>query len=79
MGIAGKCLTDNAWGGTGAKLVIETCSGQRNQQWSRNTSGEYVMAFQGLCLTDPSGSTANGTQVKAQTCTNASDQHWSVP
>jgi ricin-type beta-trefoil lectin protein len=77
--VAGKCLTDNTWGGTGTKLVIEACNGQRNQQWSRNTSGEYVLAFQGLCLTDPSSSTTNGTQVKAQNCTNATDQHWSVP
>jgi hypothetical protein len=77
--VVGKCLTDNGWGGTGTKLVIEACNGQRNQQWTRNTSGEYVLAFQGLCLTDPSGATANGTQVKAQTCSNASDQHWSVP
>jgi hypothetical protein len=77
--VNGKCLTDNTWGGNGAKLVIEACNGQRNQQWSRNTSGEYVLAFQGLCLTDPGGSTTNGTQVKVQTCVNASDQHWSVP
>lgn len=77
--VVGKCLTDNGWGGTGTKLVIEACNGQRNQQWSRNTSGEYVLAFQGLCLTDPSSSTTNGTQVKAQNCTNATDQHWSVP
>ena len=77
--VVGKCLTNNTWGGTGTKLVIEACNGQRNQQWSRNSSGEYVLAFQGLCLTDPSGSTTNGTQVKVQPCTNASDQHWSVP
>ena len=77
--VAGKCLTDNGWGGTGTKLVIEACNGQRNQQWTHNTSGEYVLAFQGLCLTDPGGATTNGTQVKAQTCSNASDQHWSVP
>jgi serine protease len=77
--VAGKCLTDNGWGGTGTKLVIEACNGQRNQQWTRNTSGEYVLAFQGLCLTDPGGSTTNGTQVRVQTCSNASDQHWSVP
>ena len=66
-------------GGTGTKLMIEACNGQRNQLWSRNSSGEYVLAFQGLCLTDPSGSTTNGTQVKVQTCSNASDQHWSIP
>ena len=77
--VVGKCLPDSTWGGTGTKLVIEACNGQRNQLWSRNSSGEYVLAFQGLCLTDPSGSTTNGTQVKVQTCSNASDQHWSIP
>ena len=77
--VNGKCLADSTWGGTGTRLVIESCNGQRNQQWSRNTSGEYVLAFGGLCLTDPSGATANGTQVKVQTCVNATDQHWSVP
>ncbi len=30
----------------------------------------------GLCLTDPSGATLNGTQVKARTCQNYKDQHW---
>ena len=76
--VNGKCLTDSTWGGFGTKLVIEPCNGQRNQQWSRNTSGEYVLAYKGLCLTDP-GSTTNGTQVQVQSCSNASDQHWSVP
>ena len=77
--IVGKCLTNNTWGGPGTKLVIEPCNGQRNQHWSRNTSGEYVLAYHGLCLTDPSGSTTNGTQVQVQNCVNAADQHWSVP
>lgn len=77
--VAGKCLTDSTWGGTGTKLVIEACNGQRNQKWSRSSSGEYVLAFHGLCLTDPGGSTTNGTQVRVQACSNGSDQHWSVP
>ena len=77
--VNGKCLTDSTWGGPGTKLVIEACNGQRNQQWSRNSSGEYVLAYKGLCLTDPGGSTTNGTQVQVQNCSNASDQHWSVP
>ena len=77
--VNGKCLTDSTWSGTGTKLVIEACNGQRNQQWSHNASGEYVLAFRGLCLTDPGGSTTNGTQVKVQTCMNATYQHWSIP
>ena len=79
MTVVGKCLAKNNWGGSGTKLVIEACNGQRNQQLSRNASGEYVLAYNGLCLTDPSSSTTNGTQVQAHNCTNATDQHWSVP
>jgi serine protease len=77
--VRSKCLTDSNGGGSGTPLVIETCNGQRNQQWSRNSSGEYVLAGTSLCLTDPSNSTTNGTQVQVQTCKNATDQHWSVP
>lgn len=77
--IASKCLTNNTGGGSGAKLVIETCNGGRTQRWARNSAGEYVLAGTNLCLTDPGGATSNGTQVEVQTCANASDQHWSVP
>src|SRR5262249_31196984 len=76
--VVGKCLTGNSWGGVGTKLVIEPCNGQRNKQWSHNASNEYVLAFKGLCLT-LRGSIANGTQVQVVTCTNANDQHWSLP
>ncbi len=77
--VAGKCLTDSTWGGPGTKLVIEACNGQRNQQWSHNSSDEYVLAYKGLCLTDPGSSTTNGTQIQVQNCANAPAQRWSVP
>jgi hypothetical protein len=77
--VRSKCLTDNTGGGSGTPLVIETCNGARNQLWSRNIAGEYVLALNNLCLTDPGNSTTNGTQVQVQTCKNAADQHWSIP
>jgi len=77
--VAGKCLADGNWGGRDTKLVLWSCDGQRNQRWSRNSDAEYVLAFKGLCLTDPGNSTTNGTQVQVRTCANAADQHWSLP
>jgi hypothetical protein len=38
-----------------------------------------VLALNGLCLTDPSGSTVNGTQVVIHTCKDYKDQRWSLP
>jgi Ricin-type beta-trefoil lectin domain len=77
--VVGKCLTDSTGGGSGTKLVIETCTGQRNQRWTRNWAGEYWLSSVGLCLTDPAGSTTNGTQVQVQNCANTPAQRWSVP
>ena len=44
-----------------------------------HSNGEYVLALNGLCLTDPSGSATNGTQVVIRTCSNFADQHWTGP
>jgi len=77
--VRSKCLTDSSEGGSGTPLVIETCNGAKDQQWSRNSVGEYVLVSTNLCLTDPGNAITNGTQVQVQTCKNAADQHWSVP
>ena len=73
------CLADHDYTGAGTKLVMWTCVGNRNEQWTHKSNGEYVLAVQSLCLTDPSGSTVNGTQVQIRTCQNFKDQHWSLP
>lgn len=79
LSVLGKCLADSTGGGTGTKLVIFTCNAQASQTWSHRSNGEYVLALNGLCLTDPSGSSVNGTQVQLRTCQNFKDQHWSLP
>ena len=79
LSVQGKCLDDSSQGGAGAKMVLWTCNGHSAQTWAHNSSGEYVLKLNGLCLTDPSGSATNGTQVVIRTCSNFDDQHWTLP
>ncbi len=79
LSVLGKCLDDSSQGGAGAKLVIWTCNGHAAQTWTHRSNGEYVLKLNGLCLTDPSGSATNGTQVVIRKCANFADQHWTGP
>jgi hypothetical protein len=79
LSVLGKCLDDVSQGGSGAKLVVWNCNGHKAQTWTHRANGEYVLKLNGLCLTDPSGSSVNGTQVQVRACQNFADQHWSLP
>jgi Ricin-type beta-trefoil lectin domain/Putative Ig domain len=79
LSVLGKCLDDSSQGGAGAKLVIWTCNGHAAQTWTHKSNGEYVLKLNGLCLTDPSGSATNGTQVVIRKCANFADQQWTGP
>jgi Ricin-type beta-trefoil lectin domain/Putative Ig domain len=79
LSVQGKCLDDSSQGGSGAKLVIWTCNGHNAQLWTHKSNSEYVLKLNGLCLTDPSGSSTNGTQVQIRRCRNFADQHWTGP
>jgi len=79
LSVQGKCLDDSSQGGAGAKLVIWTCNGHAAQTWTHRSNSEYVLKLNGLCLTDPSGSATNGTQVVIRKCANFADQHWIGP
>jgi len=79
LSVVGKCLDDASRGGAGSKLVIWTCNGHKAQTWSHRSNGEYVLKLNGLCLTDPSGSSVNGTQVQIRTCRDYNDQKWTLP
>jgi Ricin-type beta-trefoil lectin domain/Putative Ig domain len=76
--VLGKCLADPKGTGAGTKLVIETCGGT-GQTWKHKSNGEYVLRLNSLCLTDPSGSATDGTQVQIRTCSDFADQKWSLP
>jgi hypothetical protein len=77
--VLGKCLNDAAHTGAGTKLVIWGCNTHLSQLWTHRSNGEYVLKLNGLCLTDPNGSSVNGTQVQIRVCKNFADQHWTLP
>ncbi len=79
LSVLGKCLSDKHYTGAGTKLVLWTCIGNRNEQWAHHSDGEYVLATNSLCLTDPSNASANGTQVEIRACHDFKDQRWSLP
>ena len=79
LSVDGVCLADHQYTGAGTKLVLWNCVGNKNEQWTHRSNGEYVLATNGLCLTDPGNSTVNGTQVEISTCANTKNQHWSLP
>jgi len=79
LSVQGKCLDDSSQGGAGAKMVLWTCNGHAAQIWTHHTNGEYTLKLNGLCLTDPSGSATDGTQVVIRKCSNFADQHWTLP
>ena len=77
----GKCLNDQASGGSGSKVILYTCNHTPNEMWTHNSRDEYALKAHGgsLCLDDPGYSTRNGTQFIVYTCNNGSNQHWSLP
>jgi Ricin-type beta-trefoil lectin domain/Putative Ig domain len=79
LNVLGGCLSDKHYTGAGTKLVLWSCIGHGNEQWAHHSNGEYVLATNGLCLTDPSSSKVNGTQVEIRACRNFKDQRWSLP
>ena len=79
LSVLGKCLDDSSQGGSGAPLVIWTCNGHAAQIWRHKSNGEYVLKLNGMCLTDPSGSATNGTQVVVRKCAAFADQTWTLP
>jgi serine protease len=79
LSVFGSCLSDRSYTGASTKLVLWSCIGNKNEQWRHLSNGEYVLATNGLCLTDPSGSTVNGTQVEIRACHDYADQRWSGP
>jgi hypothetical protein len=65
VSVLGKCLDDSTQGGADSPLVIWSCNGHKAQTWAHFANGEYVLALNHLCLTDPSDSTTNGTRSRS--------------
>lgn len=73
------CMNAKGTGRSGSPVILWPCTGARNEIWSHNATGEYVLKANGLCLDDPSYSTRNGTQLDVYRCTRGANQHWSLP
>ena len=69
----GKCVTAST------RVYQEPCKDAADQVWTRRSNGEYALKSNGLCLTDPFGSTVNGTQLTVTACRNLARQHWALP
>jgi hypothetical protein len=60
----GKCLDIDGDGtAAGTKVELYTCNGVGGQVWQQQSNGSLLNPQSGLCLDDPSGNTANGTQL----------------
>lgn len=77
--VAGDCLA--AAGSTsGSAIELEPCTAHDTaEQWRQGAGWELVNPASGLCLTDPSGATTDGTQLEAVTCAAAAYQEWRLP
>jgi hypothetical protein len=78
----GLCLNDKGNGGNGSKLNLYTCTGTPQEIWIYN-SLKHVYTLRshnfGLCITIPNSSTKNGIQLRANTCHDGANQHWTLP
>jgi GH25 family lysozyme M1 (1,4-beta-N-acetylmuramidase) len=73
----------------GAKVQLETCTGQADQQWqlvypasvNHTLSGAVLALYNpgyGMCLSDPGNSKTNGTQQIAWPCYGYKGQEWTL-
>ena len=78
---AGRGLNDRGAGGNGSPVIMYSCTHAADETWTHNTRGQYVLrAHNGtLCLTDPSSSARNGTQLTVSRCSTSAGQRWSLP
>jgi GH25 family lysozyme M1 (1,4-beta-N-acetylmuramidase) len=76
--IHAKCLTA---GGTASlsTVALAACTGAASQQWQAGTGASLVSLGSGLCLDDPSSSTANGAALQLFTCNGGRNQKWTLP
>lgn len=78
----GLCLNDKGNGGNGSALNLYTCTGIPQEIWIYN-SLKHIFTLRShnftLCITIPNSSTKNGVLLRANTCHNGNNQHWSLP
>ncbi|MEQ0564504.1 ricin-type beta-trefoil lectin domain protein [Amycolatopsis sp. NEAU-NG30] len=74
-----KCLDASGQGtADGTPVIIWTCSGQANQQWTVNADGTITGVQSGRCLDATGQGTANGTRLILWTCNRQANQQWTL-
>jgi beta-glucosidase len=77
--VLGNCLdVDGAGTANGTLVDLYTCNGTVAQVWQPQSNGELVNPNSGKCL-DDTGSGGSGTQVQIWSCTDGSNQQWTLP
>ncbi len=77
--VLGKCLDVNGAGTANGTLVdLYTCNGTVAQVWQPQSNGELVNPNSGKCL-DDTGFGGSGTQVQIWSCTDGTNQQWTLP
>jgi hypothetical protein len=81
--VQGRCLAVRKKA-SGTGIVLANCDGSRGQFWETNgvvrvPGMELTNPWSGKCMTDPNGSTVDGTQVRICTCTRSAAQIWYLP
>jgi hypothetical protein len=62
----------------GPDIELDQCDGDLNQQWVPQSNGTLENPNAQQCLTDPSGSTVNGTQLQLTACSAGPDERWTL-
>jgi beta-glucosidase len=77
--VLGMCLDVDGAGTTNGTLVdLYTCNGTAAQTWQPQTNGELINPNSGKCL-DDTGYGTSGTQAQIWTCTDTTNQQWTLP
>ena len=77
--VLGMCLdVDGAGTANGTLVDLYTCNGTGAQQWQPQSNGELVNPESGKCL-DDTGFGGSGTQVQIWSCTDGTNQQWTLP
>lgn len=74
-GYDGLCVDDTgASTSNGSAIIVYTCSGSANQQWTVEPDG--TLKTESKCMDITGGSTANGTKIELYTCSASANQIW---
>ena len=64
---------------SGSAVVLESCTGATNQQWTVNSGGTITStADSSLCLDAVAEATADGTLLDVATCSGSTSQNWTM-